>query len=117
MVEAIWLVVILSSLAVLFDANRLGAKRGGLGGGLLDMGAVGWFFTCLIVWIPGMVCYAIMRPKLVDRRIWMSAVGLGGPYAPPGPVVHAGPSPGWYPDPAGFGYRWWDGVAWTPYRA
>jgi hypothetical protein len=27
------------------------------------------------------------------------------------------PAPGWYPDPAGGGSRWWDGRAWTQYRS
>lgn len=28
----------------------------------------------------------------------------------------SGPTPGWYPDPAGVGTRWWDGRAWTDHR-
>ena len=26
------------------------------------------------------------------------------------------PAPGWYPDPAGGGLRWWDGTRWTDVR-
>ena len=26
------------------------------------------------------------------------------------------PAPGWYPDPAGVGTRWWDGRSWTDFR-
>jgi hypothetical protein len=25
----------------------------------------------------------------------------------------SGPQPGWYQDPSGPGYRWWDGTQWT----
>lgn len=25
----------------------------------------------------------------------------------------SGPQPGWYQDPSGPGYRWWDGTSWT----
>ena len=27
-----------------------------------------------------------------------------------------GPTPGWYPDPAGAGSRWWDGRSWTDFH-
>ncbi|MGH9277896.1 MAG: DUF2510 domain-containing protein [Acidimicrobiales bacterium] len=26
------------------------------------------------------------------------------------------PPPGWYPDPGGGGWRWWDGVRWTDHQ-
>ena len=27
------------------------------------------------------------------------------------------PPPGWYPDPGGYGQRWWDGARWTAHHA
>ena len=65
----VWLfpVVIVTAICVAVDASRLGATRGGLGGGLLDMGPASWFFACLLLWIVALPCYLATRPKLVRR--------------------------------------------------
>jgi Protein of unknown function (DUF2510) len=62
-----YLVVIELALAiwVAYDASKLGASRGRLGGGMLDMGPVAWFFCCFLCFIVGFVCYVVNRPKLV----------------------------------------------------
>lgn len=47
------------------DAAKLGARRGRLGGGLLDQGPLTWFAACLLVWIVAFPCYLVIRPKLL----------------------------------------------------
>lgn len=125
-------IVIVSAIWAAVDASRLGARRGAIGGGILDMGPAGWFFACLLVWIVSFPCYLATRPKLVRRahalathpqfantgHVRAGSTPTGGyaygyvpgaapmqPYAPP-------PS-GWYPSPDGYGLRWWDGTNWT----
>jgi membrane protease YdiL (CAAX protease family)/uncharacterized RDD family membrane protein YckC len=39
------------------------------------------------------------------------------PPPPPPPVQSVTPRAGWYPDPSGEGYRYWDGHRWTDQRA
>jgi len=43
------------------------------------------------------------------RRVNPSGVAAAGP---PGAVAEL-PPPGWYEDPQGAGWRWWDGSQWT----
>ena len=102
------------SIAVLVDANHLEVQRGGLGGGFLDMGPAGWFCACILGGLFVLPLYLIKRPRLEARhRALRASNGAGmystNPYQPPVRVV----PPGWYPDPAGPGYRWWDGNSWT----
>jgi hypothetical protein len=125
-----FLVAIVSSLWVLSDSIRLGAKRGGLGGGLLDMGPVGWFLVTLLFWIVGMPCYLVTRPRLVTRHRALKTYGhlldprhpqfIGATRQLPvlaGPAP-AAPPPGWYPDPEGRPCgRWWDGLRWTEHTS
>ena len=88
-----FLVAIGIATAVASDASRLGAKRGRLGGGLLDMGPVGWFFVCLISVLIGLICYRVARRRLL-------AVLAGEHYAPPGGYPRNAPPPtphGQYP--------------------
>jgi Protein of unknown function (DUF2510) len=86
---------------VAFDASKLGAKRGRLGGGMLDMGPVAWFFCCFLCFIVGFVCYLVQRPKLVAANSAPAAWAGGAGYnqfgaaagqfgAPPG---QSGPAP------------------------
>ena len=63
-----WLIVIATSVAVLVDASRLGARPGTLGGGLRDMSPLGWFFCCLLLWIVSFPVYLASRPKYVAIR-------------------------------------------------
>ena len=71
----IFLIVVGSSIWVLIDSSRLGAKRGALGGGFLDMGPVGWFAVTLLLWIVGLPCYLAIRPRLVTRRRALATYG------------------------------------------
>lgn len=138
-----YLVVIGSAIWIAIDASRLGAKRGALGGGMLDMGPAGWFFATLLLWIVALPCYLTTRPKLVRRNsglamqpqfatgtqpgLPMPAGGYGyRPAAPmtgfvpdfPAPPAQqaSGPIAGWYPSPDGAGMTWWDGAKWTADR-
>ena len=118
-----------SSIWVLIDSSRLGAKRGALGGGFLDMGPVGWFAVTLLLWIVGLPCYLAIRPRLVTRRRALATYGhllspsvrMATPaWQPTGPAYSApmAPPPGWYADPEGRpGGRWWDGYRWTEHTS
>jgi len=59
----IFLVVIVTSIWVFIDANKIGARKG-LITGFADMGPVGWFFVCLLLWIIGFPLYLINRGKI-----------------------------------------------------
>ena len=126
---------------VAYDSSKLGAKRGRLGGGMLDMGPVAWFFCCFLCFIVGFVCYLVNRPKLVAMRdsaarprgMVPSQFNQFGPVQPqftgpqasyagprqaaapaPSAPLPPGPPPGWYPDPSGTATsRWWNGGTWT----
>lgn len=56
----ILLIVIGTSIWVLFDAKSIGAKRGQIKG-LANMGPVGWFLTCLGIWIIAFPLYLVKR--------------------------------------------------------
>jgi hypothetical protein len=137
----VWLVVLALCVWVLVDSIHLRARRGALGGGMLDMGPAGWFFSCLLIPLIGLICYACTRPRLATRHRALKTIGWtpAGPtfsanmppqpmygyvpqrgVRPPLPIGHAGPSappaapPGWYADPSSpTGRRWWEGTAWT----
>ena len=54
------IIVIATSIWVGVDASTIGVKKGQMKG-LLDMGPVGWTFTCLLFWIIGFPCYLAKR--------------------------------------------------------
>jgi hypothetical protein len=56
----IYLLVIGTSLWVLFDANSIGVKKGQIKG-MGDMGPAGWFIVCLLLWIVGFPLYLAKR--------------------------------------------------------
>ena len=58
------LVVVAAAVLVLVDSARLGARRGALGGGLLDIGPVGWFVGVLLVWFVALPAYLVARRRL-----------------------------------------------------
>lgn len=125
------LVILVVTIWVAVDASRLGAKRGALGGGMLDMGPVGWFFACLLLWIITFPCYLVARPKLVRRaKALASHQEVGAPVHPQysaavnaqtgpqrisaGGFAHTPYSPaGWYTSPDGLEASWWDGANWS----
>ncbi len=126
----LYLFVVASAIWVAVDASRLGAKRGALGGGLLDMGPVAWFFACALLWIIALPCYLITRPKLVRRALVLTThpqfIGtapavIRAPAAVAAPAMvsaggyaHTPDSPaGWYANADGQDMRWWDGENWA----
>lgn len=99
MIELIALLVVFgTAIWVAVDASRLGAKKGTLGGGMLDMGPASWFFCCLLLWIVAFPCYLAARPRLAARQALVSG-SAGGPQAPWVPMAAAqGAAPGtWAP--------------------
>jgi hypothetical protein len=50
MAELIILVVLGTSVWVLVDARHIGVKKGHITG-FFNMGPMGWFFSCLLLWI------------------------------------------------------------------
>jgi hypothetical protein len=95
----ILLVVVATSLWVVIDASNLGAKKGKLGGGFLDMGPVSWLVGCLLLWIICFPCYLVARPRLIAAR-----AAAGSVPAPPAGGVPNGSAVSWpapppYPTP------------------
>ncbi|MGH9028169.1 MAG: DUF2510 domain-containing protein [Acidimicrobiales bacterium] len=99
-------IVAVTSIWVVVDAARIGVRRGGMGGGLLDMGIAGWFVACELVWIVAFPLYLASRRRYLGRD---KATDESTP------AVRAGsPPPAWYPDPTSPDkQRWWDGSAWS----
>lgn len=64
--EVVIVGVVLTSLWVLVDSIQIGARRGLLGGGMLDIGPAGWFFCCLVLWVIGFPAYLITRSKIKE---------------------------------------------------
>jgi len=63
------IVVIGSASWVLFDAVKLGVRRGVIGGGHFgDMGIATWVFVVIVVWIVGLPAYLVTRPRYVALR-------------------------------------------------
>jgi hypothetical protein len=58
----ILLVILGTSIWVLFDARAIGVKKG-MVKGLANMGPWGWFFVTLFLWIVGFPAYLAMRGK------------------------------------------------------
>jgi len=56
------LIVLGTSIWVLFDAKTIGVKKGQIKG-LADVGPWGWFFGCLLVWIIGFPLYLSKRSE------------------------------------------------------
>ena len=58
----ILLVILGTSVWVLFDARSIGVKKG-MVKGLANMGPWGWFFVPLFLWIVGFPAHLAMRGK------------------------------------------------------
>lgn len=58
----IWGIVIVSSIWVLVDARAIGVQKGQIRG-IANMGPVGWFFVCLLLWIVGFPMYLAKRSE------------------------------------------------------
>jgi hypothetical protein len=89
--------------------------------------------AALVYWIVALVeVVRIPEPQFrtagTDKTMWILIVVLAGIvgalvwYFAKRDEVRAAagripaPPPGWYPEPAGGGMRWWDGVQWTDAR-
>lgn len=59
-----YLIVLISSFWVLYDAKKIGIERGQIEG-FLDMGAWSWFFCCLFFWIVSFPMYLVRRPEYI----------------------------------------------------
>ncbi len=57
-----FLVVIGTSIWVLADAKTIGVKKGQISG-FTDLGALGWFFACLLLWIVAFPFYLAKRSE------------------------------------------------------
>jgi hypothetical protein len=57
-----WVVIIASSIWVLFDAKSIGVRRGQIKG-FADLGPWGWFIATLLLWIVAFPVYLAQRPK------------------------------------------------------
>ena len=55
-----WVVIVLTSLAVLVDAKQLGIRKGQLPG-FTDLGPWGWFVACLLLWVVAFPLYLLRR--------------------------------------------------------
>ncbi|NTW40990.1 MAG: superinfection immunity protein [Cellulomonadaceae bacterium] len=76
---------------------------------------VGW---SLIGWVVALVM-ACQAHQVVRAPVAMNVVvaqQFPQTYAT-GSYPQAGPPPGWYPAPDGYGRQYWDGIAWTAHRA
>ena len=62
MESIIFLLIIGTSIWVLFDAKSIGVKKGQIKG-LANIGPWGWFFGCLLLWIVGFPLYLANRNK------------------------------------------------------
>jgi hypothetical protein len=58
----IWIVVIASSIWVLVDARSIEVQKGQVRG-IANMGPVGWFIVCLLLWIVAFPMYLAKRPE------------------------------------------------------
>jgi hypothetical protein len=56
----VWVIIIASSIWVLFDAKAIGARKV-TGGGPLSMWPHEWFIACLLLWIVAFPIYLARR--------------------------------------------------------
>ena len=90
--------ILTAILWVGFDSGRLGVRKGVLGGGLFDMGRVGWVIVTLIAPPIGLIAYAATRPRYVALAKAADQAAVAA----------------WHADPTGrHQLRYWDGSAWT----
>lgn len=100
----IFLIIVASTIWVGVDSSKLGARRGILGGGMLDMGVASWVICCFFLWIITFPCYLATRPKLLAFKQGQLIPYTGQLYVQP---VLAPPQ--YSPD----GRWWWTGQQWV----
>jgi hypothetical protein len=62
--DLIMMIVLGTSIWVLFDALRIGIKKGQIEG-FTDLSAGGWFLACLLLWIIGFPLYLVKRADYI----------------------------------------------------
>lgn len=65
MFDVLLVIVVGTSLWVLLDALRIGVRKGQISG-FFNMGAFGWFFSCLLIWILAFPAYLAKRQLYID---------------------------------------------------
>lgn len=105
--ELLWLIVLGTAIGVGVDASS-NKIRAGLTKGLFDMGPLGWFLACLLIWIIAFPAYLVKRPELIAAAKTADQLpsGAPGPWPSSGPpgatsaaAPHAvGPTSGSFPD-------------------
>ena len=75
------LIVFFTSIWVYFDAKSIGVKKGVLKG-FFDLGAAGWFWVSLLLWIIGFPAY------LAKRGEYKRAAAQRHQATPPPPQSH-----------------------------
>ncbi len=58
--DLILVIVIATSVWVAFDARSIGVRKGKIEG-FFNMGAAGWFFSCLLLWVVAFPAYLVKR--------------------------------------------------------
>lgn len=61
-------VVLLCSCWVAYDASKIGVRKGAIPG-FFNMGVVGWFFSCLLLFIVAFPAYLIKRPQYLSGPV------------------------------------------------
>lgn len=80
------IVVMGSSIWVLFDATTIGVKKGQIHG-LGNLGPWGWFFACLLVWIISFPLYLAKRSELKRINIGLQQGNQPATLAKPTPPI------------------------------
>ena len=123
MAQIFWFFALGSCVWVYFDASELGIRRGGLGGGGLDMSRGSWVICCALIWLIAFPAYLVARgrykalPPTTQTpwpiQTWPAAPAAFVPaQAQPvqhAPVQHAAP-----PQLSADGHWWWNGAQWLP---
>jgi hypothetical protein len=125
-----WALAFLSCIWVGIDASKLGVRKGGLGGGPIDMSVTSWVICCFFLWIISFPCYLVARSKYQALRRRPHGYGVQ-------PSLQQGWSPAFVtPEPSGAssthgfsgaasapppispdGQWYWDGLRWMPMAA
>lgn len=71
-VDVVGGVILLCSCWVAYDDSKIGVRKGAIRG-FFNMGVVGWFFSCLMLFIVAFPAYLIKRP------LYLKSAGQGLP--------------------------------------
>jgi hypothetical protein len=115
-----FVVIVVSTIWVAVDANKLGMRRGRLRGGVLDMGVASWTICCLFLWIVSFPCYLVARSKYRAMQSFQTNY-QGATFPPqswqPAPNLPVAWQAASVHDPTQIspdGRWWWNGQQWIP---